>query len=158
MQEQESSIETGEIYIDLKDDELEIKELVDDFSEAIQARDIDRIMSFYSDDVVAFDLMPPLRYEGKDHYRKAWEMIKDMQGNFVYEFHDLHVAANTDVAFSYSLNRMSGTTKEGYEMECWLRHTGCYRRINGSWMIVHESTSVPIDMKTEKGLFDLKPW
>ncbi len=150
--------ETNEIYIDLKDDEMEIKELIDDLTDAIVSKDIDQIMSFYSDDVVAFDLMAPLKYEGKENYRQAWDMIKDIRGNLVYEFHDLHVSANIDVAFSFSLVRMAGMMKDEKETECWFRHTGCYRRINGSWLIVHESTSVPIDMKTERGLFDLKPW
>ena len=34
-------------------------------SEAIRAKDIDRLMSFYAADVVYFDIVPPLRYVGQ---------------------------------------------------------------------------------------------
>lgn len=45
-------------------DESEIRTLVDSRSEAIRMKDIDRLMSHYSPDVVYFDAVPPLQYVG----------------------------------------------------------------------------------------------
>ncbi|MCI0611683.1 hypothetical protein L0244_01705 [bacterium] len=38
-----------------------------------------------------------------------------------------------------------------------MRWTGCYRKNNGKWLIVHEHVSVPVDLKNDKALMDLKP-
>lgn len=145
-----------DINIELSDDERELMELIDDFSMAIEQKNIEKIMSFYSDEVVAFDLMPPLKYVGKSEYRKAWQNITKAKGPFVFEFHDLHLESCSDVAFCHSLVNMQADMGDG-EMNTWIRYTGGFRKINGSWRIVHESTSVPIDMNTQKGMFDLRP-
>lgn len=42
----------------------EVRGLIDNRSEAIRMKDIDRLMSLYSPDIVYFDLVPPLRYAG----------------------------------------------------------------------------------------------
>lgn len=144
------------ITIELSEDETELMELIDDFSLAIEEKNIDKIMSFYSEDVVAFDMMPPLKYEGKSEYRKAWELIKNAKGPFIYEFHDLHLEANYDVAFCHSLVHMEANMGDG-EISTWIRYSAGFRKTHGRWYIVHESTSVPIDMESGKGLFKLTP-
>jgi ketosteroid isomerase-like protein len=41
-----------------------VRALLRSRSEAIWAKDIDRLMSFYSPDIVYYDLVPPLQYVG----------------------------------------------------------------------------------------------
>jgi len=38
-----------------------IRQRVEDYAKAIRARDIDRVRSLYTPDIVSFDLNPPLR-------------------------------------------------------------------------------------------------
>ena len=65
--------------------------------------------------------------------------------------------ASDDMAFTFSLNRIRGTLKNGDKSDRWLRwSTGC-RKTNGKWNIVHEHVSVPVDVKAGKALLDLKP-
>jgi hypothetical protein len=42
----------------------EVRALLESWSEAIRIKDIDRLMSLYSPDIVYFDLVPPLQYSG----------------------------------------------------------------------------------------------
>lgn len=139
-------------------DEAQIRQLVDNWVKAVQAKDIDGLMSPFAPDNLLFDIMPPLQHQGTDAYRKLWEgCFPYFQGEIGYEMRDLSITIGDDVAFSHSLNRMSGTTTNGEKIDNWMRATVCYRKIDGKWMVTHEHISVPIDMETNKALFDLKP-
>ncbi len=141
-----------------KNDEAEIKRLIEGGVEACRARDIDGIMSIYARELVSFDLVPPLRYVGAGEYRKRWEeTFSSFQGPIGYEIHDLDITTGDDVAFAHSLNRLSGTMNNGQKTDLWLRWTACFRKINGKWLIVHTQVSVPVDLENGKAVLDLKP-
>jgi ketosteroid isomerase-like protein len=141
-----------------KNDEAEIKRLIEGGVEASCARDIDGVMSIYAPELVSFDLVPPLRYVGAGEYRKRWEeTFSSFQGPIGYEIHDLDITTGDDVAFGYSLNRLSGTMNNGQKTDLWLRWTACFRKINGKWLIVHTQVSVPVDLEHGKAVLDLKP-
>jgi ketosteroid isomerase-like protein len=61
------------------------------------------------------------------------------------------------VAFSHSINRISGTLQNGQKTGFWLRMTACWRRIDGQWLIEHEHVSVPVDPAKGTAVLDLKP-
>lgn len=42
-------------------------------------------------------------------------------------------------------------------MDMWSRWTVFLKKIDDRWLIAHEHVSVPIDMETEKAMWDLKP-
>jgi len=46
-------------------DAQEIRGWIDRWTKAVSAKDIDRLMELYTDDVVAYDVVPPLQYVGK---------------------------------------------------------------------------------------------
>jgi len=62
-----------------------------------------------------------------------------------------------DVAFGHSLNRITGTLKNGHRSEVWHRWTACFRKIDGTWLIAHDHVSVPIDFESGRALLDLQP-
>ena len=139
-------------------DEAEIKRAIEGYVEALRARDIDGVMSIYAPELVAFDLVPPLQYVGADVYRNHWlEGWSMLQGAMGYEVADLDITVGDDVAFTRSLNRSSATLTTGQKAEFWLRWTTCWRKINGTWLIVHMHVSVPFDVATGRAVFDLKP-
>jgi uncharacterized protein (TIGR02246 family) len=140
------------------DEAAVIQGLLDDRIRALHDKNIEGIMSIYAPEVVSFDIVPPLQYIGADAFRKVWEEIFIVfQGPINYEFHDLSITVGDDVAFTHSLNRMSGTLNTGQKTDLWVRWTGCFRKINGKWLIVHHQASVPVDMATGKAVLDLKP-
>jgi len=141
-----------------RNDEAEIKRVIEGGVEAVRAMDIDGVMSIYAPEVVSFDIVPPLRYLGADAFRKVWEEVFFVyQGPIDYEIHDLSITVGDDVAFTHSLNRISGTLNTGQKTDLWLRWTACFRKINGQWLIVHHQNSVPVDLEHGKAVLDLKP-
>jgi len=141
-----------------KNDEAAIQRLLDDGIRSVRSKNIDGVMSIYAPEVVSFDIVPPLRYVGADAFRKVWEEVFFVyQGPIDYEIHDLSITVGDDVAFTHSLNRISGTMNNGQKTDLWLRWTACFRKINGKWLIVHHQNSVPVDLEHGKAVLDLKP-
>lgn len=147
------------VNVKIADAEVQIRQLIEDFHEAVRAGDVDKIMSFYAPTVVAFDMMPPLQFVGKEAYRKSWETGLQMMngGSMEFSAHDLRITANDDVGFSHCLSRATGSMKDGKNLDMWVRWTGGFCKIDDQWLITHEQISVPIDMESGKALFNLKP-
>lgn len=141
-----------------KNDEAAIQRLLDDGIRSLRDKNIEGLMSIYAQEVVTFDIVPPLRYIGADALRKLWEeTFLVYQGPIDYEIHDLNITVGDDIAFTHSLNRISGTMKNGQKADIWLRWTACFRKINGKWLIVHHQNSLPVDLEHGKAVLDLKP-
>jgi len=141
-----------------KNDEVAIQRLLEDGTRSLCNKNIEGVMSLYAQEVVTFDIVPPLRYVGADALRKLWEEVfSSFQGPIGYEIHDLTITVSDDVAFTHSLNRISGTMNTGLKTDLWLRWTACWRSINGKWLIVHHHNSVPVDLERGKAVLSLKP-
>ena len=139
-------------------EESGIRQLIDGFQRAIRAKDLGGVLSVYAPDIVSFDLVPPMQHVGIAAYRRPWEAtFASFEGPIGYEVSDLHITAADEVAFSHSLNRMSGTTKNGQRISMWVRWTACFRKLDGRWLVTHEQVSVPIDMESGRALLDLEP-
>ena len=139
-------------------DEAAIREFLERFVNAIRAKDLQGVMSAFASDVVSFDLGPPLQHGGGEAFMKRWrELFDAYQDSIDYEMRDLRITVGNEVAFSHSLNRMSGMLRNGHKSDRWLRWTVGYRKTNGTWLIVHEQVSVPVNVKTGKAMLDLEP-
>ena len=141
-----------------KNDEAAIQGLIDDGIRSLRDKNIEGVMSIYAPEVVSFDIVPPLRYVGADAFRNVWEEVfSSFQGPIGYEIHDLDITVGDDVAFGHSLNRITGTMTTGQKTDLWLRSTVCFRKINGTWLVVHTQVSVPVDLETGRAVLSLKP-
>jgi uncharacterized protein (TIGR02246 family) len=140
-------------------DEARIRQLIDNWAKAVRAKDINGLMSYYTPDILVFDVAPPLQYAGTDAYRKNFEeWFPSFEGPVGCEIRDLSITTGDDVAFSHSLNRISGTRTNGEETDVWVRATLGFRKVDGKWRIAHEHVSVPFYMDgSYKGAVDLKP-
>ena len=117
-------------------------------------------MSVYApgDAVVAYDVVPPLQYKGKDAYRKDYqEFLNQYDGPVHVEYRDMRIISSGDVGFIHALERFTGKLKNGQPSALWLRVTSGVRKIAGKWLIVHDHVSVPVDFETGKAALDLKP-
>ena len=139
-------------------DEAQIRQVMDSWEKALCAKDIDKMMSNYSPDIVVFGATPPLQFEGVKEYRKKWEeMFQSIQGPIEYEARDLTISTQGDIAFSHCLNRIKAKTKGGNDGLPWIRITLCFRKIDGKWLVTHEHASVPFDAQSGKASLDLNP-
>jgi ketosteroid isomerase-like protein len=51
-------------------DEAQIRQLVEQWRQALHAKDLNTLMSYYAPDILTFDILPPLQYQGVEAYRK----------------------------------------------------------------------------------------
>jgi ketosteroid isomerase-like protein len=146
------------VEVNKQNDEAAIQRLLDEGIRSVRSKNIEGVMSLYAQEVVSFDIVPPLRYLGAEAFRKRWEeTFSSFQGPIDYELHDLSITVGDDLAFSHSLNRISGTLTTGQQTALWLRWTACFRKINGHWLIVHHQVSVPVDLQHSTAVLDGKP-
>jgi uncharacterized protein (TIGR02246 family) len=139
-------------------DESSIRQIIDERVRAIHEKDSDTLLSRHAPDVLSFDVLNPLRHSGADQIRgRAQKWLSSYQGPIGYEVRDLRVVAGDTVAFCHYLYRVSGTLKDGGEVDMWVRATVCLSKLDGEWAIVHEHQSVPFDVETGKASLDLKP-
>ena len=136
----------------------EVKALLDSQFEAIRMKDIDRLMSLYSADIVYFDLVPPLQYIGSAALRQRFlQWFDGWKSSIGMEIRDLTIVASGDVAAAHMLLRASGTLKNGHEVGYWVRASDCCRRSDDGWLITHEHVSLPVDIVSRSAAIDLVP-
>jgi uncharacterized protein (TIGR02246 family) len=139
--------------------EGEVRALIDARSEAMRAKDIERVMALYADDVVYFDLVPPLRYSGADALRARFlDWFARWQGPIGQQTEELSVAGDEHVAAAHMLIRAHGTLRDGREVDYFVRVSNtCARPPGGGWLFTHEHVSLPVDMATGTAVMDLTP-
>lgn len=139
-------------------DEAAIRQLLDNFLDAVRTMDLERVKPIYAPDLVSFDIVPPLQHLGAEKKWKNWaDVFAAYQRPLGYEIRNLTITVGDDVAFGHSLNRIVGTLKNGDRKAYWLRWTTGWRKIDGSWRIAHDQVSVPIDVQNGRALLDLEP-
>jgi len=139
-------------------DETRIRQQIDTLVHAIRSMDLEGVKSVYAPDIVSFDVQPPLQHVGAEAKWRNWaEAFTRFQRPLDYEVRDLAIVSSGDVAFTHSLNRLSGTRKNGSRSGFWVRVTCCFRQIDGRWLIAHDHASAPLDPESGSALLDLEP-
>ncbi len=139
-------------------DEAGIRQRIGELVEAISAMDLDGVKLAYAPDMVSFDIVPPLRHVGAAAKWQNWvDVFTVYQRPLGYQTRDLTITVGDDVAFAHSLNRITGTLKNGNGADYWVRWTACFRKIDGNWLIAHDHVSVPLDVASGRALLDLRP-
>ena len=135
------------------DNRAAIQALEDQFAAAVRAKDVDAIMKVYvpGSDLLVFDVVPPRQYVGADAYRKDWkEFLGTFKGPIKFTISDLSIDAGGKMAYSHSIQRVTGTDAKGKPVDMTVRVTDVYRRTGNDWRIVHEHVSVPVNTDTGK--------
>jgi len=142
----------------ISSEKAQIQTIIDGWASSVRNKDSNGLIAGFAPDALLFDLINPLRYLGANAAKKrAEEWLSSFQGPVDYEVRDLDITAGDDVAFCHSLNRVSGIKADGQKIDMWWRATVCFRKFVGKWMVSHEHSSVPFDMKSGKASLDLKP-
>ncbi|WP_310397742.1 SgcJ/EcaC family oxidoreductase [Hymenobacter sp.] len=143
---------------DIATEETQIRELIDAGARAVRAKDIDGLMPAYAPEVVSFDVVGRLHYQGAAAVRKRTEeWFASFEGPISYEVSDLSVSITPDMAFCHRINHVRATKNDGGHLDMRWRETTCYRRRGGQWLIVHQHSSVPFDAASGQASLDLQP-
>jgi PhnB protein len=132
----------------LMSDDVAILEVLNQRAQAIHRKDAAAAVGFYGDDVVNFDLAPPLAYRGKaatdPSELQSW--FDTWTSPIEVSFAQMEVKCSGDLAFAYGLMHMTGERTGGTRTDNWVRSTFGLQRQGGIWKIVHEHQSFPTKM------------
>jgi uncharacterized protein (TIGR02246 family) len=138
--------------------EADVRALLDEWSEAIRRKDVDRLMAVYSSDIVYFDVVPPLRLIGADAVRQNFIRWFDTWSTPIgVEVRDLALRTEGNLAAAHTLHRTSGTLKAGRDVSYWIRASLTCERSGQGWRITHEHVSLPVEFPTGKAAMELQP-
>ncbi len=125
--------------------EIEIRRLIEDWALATRQNRRGDVLKNHVSDLVVFDVLPPMKYESTEAYRRSWDDWQpETQGEGKFDLENMSVTAGTDVAFAHSFIRCGGTMANGRAFEDLVRATFCLRKIDGLWKISHQHISKPL--------------
>jgi PhnB protein len=137
--------------------EAQIRSVIEAWAQAMRAKDTAGVVMHWDQDLVQFDLAPPLRTVGDDPQGlKDW--FASWRGQIGFAITELRVTASEDVAFCHALVHLTGSRTDGSESDVWFRATLGLRKTKGVWKIAHGHESVPMQMDGSfRAAIDLKP-
>ena len=127
-------------------DEMDIQALVQRWAKAVREQNLAGIRADHDSEILMFDVPPPLFSQGLDAYVATWERFLSWSEEPVaFDFHDVRVTAGNDVAFATAIGRCAGIDPNGKREELEFRLTMGFRKIDGSWRVMHEHHSLPAE-------------
>jgi ketosteroid isomerase-like protein len=127
-------------------DVAEIRAILQRWAASVHEGRLAGILARHAEDLVLFDVPPPVLSRGLGAYRDSWlrQFYPWFGGQGTFELRELEVSAGTDTAFCHALVRCRGTTPDGRPgEELAVRLTVGLEKRAGGWTIVHEHHSVP---------------
>jgi uncharacterized protein (TIGR02246 family) len=125
--------------------ESEIRSLIENWAKAVRAMEIDKVAASHTDDMVMFDVPPPVAVRGLSAYRETWPPFFKWlsEGDAAFEIASLEITAGDDVAFATALLRCASRAELEKDATPRLRLTVGLRKDRGRWAIAHEHHSFP---------------
>ncbi|GAA0722862.1 nuclear transport factor 2 family protein [Dokdonella soli] len=123
-----------------------IRDVLEGQAAAIRAKDAAAVIACNAPDMLAFDLVAPLRDSGSDATKERLEdWFAAWDGPIGCEIRELDVSMARDIASCRFLQQFSGKNTSGAMLDLWVRVSMSLLRIDGDWLIVDEQLSDPID-------------
>ena len=124
--------------------ETAIRNLIEDWADAVRVKDFDGILRHHSPEIVMFDVPPPLQSKGLDAYRRTWELFFSWAHEPVmFDVVEMRITCDEQVAFVAAVMRCAGEEASGENLDLEFRLTVGLRNINGQWTVMHEHHSIP---------------
>jgi uncharacterized protein (TIGR02246 family) len=127
--------------------------LLEAYRDAVRAKDVDAFVAIFADDVRVFDMWGTWSHDGIDSWREmAVGWFGSLGDELVrVEFDDVQATVGDDTAVLSAFVTFAGLSAEGEELRSMNnRLTWGLRKTNGTWKVVHEHTSAPVEMETGK--------
>ena len=128
-------------------DEVQIRDLLRQWASATQKAQRDDVLANHLPDVLIYDVLAPMKYEGAAAYRQSWDDWQpDTRGEAQFDLQDLSVSVGGDVAFAHCFIKCGGVLPNGKMFEDLVRATFCLRKASDSWKVAHQHISKPIQI------------
>ncbi len=128
-------------------------QVIDAYKAAVLAKDVNAFVSLYDDNVVVFDLWGTWAMRGVASWRHAIGEWFSSVGSeqVVVSFRDASSLASDELAVGHAIVTYAAFSPEGTPLRSLSnRLTMTLKRSQGTWRIVHEHTSAPVDPSTLK--------
>lgn len=125
--------------------ESDVRSVIEDWAKATRQNRKDDVLKNHLPELVIFDVLPPMKYESAESYRRSWEDWQpETAGEGKFDVETLSVTAGTDVAFAHCFIRCGGFMPDGRTFEDLVRATFCLRKLDGGWKVAHQHISKPL--------------
>lgn len=130
----------------------EIRDLIENWATSVRNLDIKGTVANHAEDMLMFDVPPPVHIRGIDGYRQTWPPFFDwLKSDGTFELVWLEVTAGEGVAYATALLRCARTDELATDPAPRLRLTVGLRREAGRWIIAHEHHSFPFTHEEQAG-------
>jgi ketosteroid isomerase-like protein len=137
-----------------------VHDVLENYKSAIYEKDVARFVSTYASDIHVYDCWENWECIGISQWKemvKGWFNSLSEEGVLLKtDFNDLVVEENSNLAFVHCAVTFAAYKSEEKLRQMTNRFTFCLRKENEAWTITHVHSSLPISMKTGKGIFNLK--
>ncbi|WP_394122061.1 YybH family protein [Planococcus donghaensis] len=144
----------------MKNEIFKVEDMLKNYKDAVHKKDAEKFLSAYADDVHIYDCWERWESKGISLWRESvvgWfnELNEDGYSLNV-DFNDVTIVENNDVAFVHCAVTYAAFKDNVEEKirQMTNRFTFGLKKVNESWRIVHEHSSVPINKDTGKGNFN----
>jgi ketosteroid isomerase-like protein len=120
--------------------EAEIRAMLDGWTAAVRAHDLEGATRGRSAEIVMFDVPEPLQAKGMDAYRDTWTLYFKDEGSRRFDLLETRIVAGGDVAWVHALLRCTTDVGPKGRLSMGLR------RVNGAWVVEHEHHSFPLPL------------
>nr|WP_087572944.1 DUF4440 domain-containing protein [Sphingomonas sp. CDS-1] len=104
-----------------------------------------------SAEFLEYDFSPPRSKNYEEHKKEVEGFFEILTGKSICEYLEITpVILSPDSAYSIALMRFAGQFKDGRAIDVTFRSTDVWRKVDGTWRIVHEHNSFPVDPFTGK--------
>ncbi|XXM72389.1 YybH family protein [Lysinibacillus sphaericus] len=139
-----------------------IEDVLEHYKQAVNERDSDKFLTIYSSGVHIYDCWGSWECKGKDAWSDSvagwFNDLKENGDVLKVGIEDVVIEENANLAYVHCAVTFAAF-KEGSEeklRQMINRFTFGLKRVDGSWLITHEHSSLPINMEDGKGMFDLR--
>lgn len=141
---------------------LKVHDVLENYKTAVHEKDLEKFLSVYASEIHIYDCWGNWDSKGISSWKESvqgWFNGLNEEGVLLkVDFDDLVVEENLDLAFVHcAVTFAAYNEKSGEKLrQTTNRFTFGLKKLNGSWVIAHEHSSLPIDAETGNGIFNLK--
>ena len=124
--------------------DAEVRAVLEEWAAATRLGRKEQVLRHHAEDLVIFDVLPPMKYESAEAYRRSWdEWQPETQGEAVFDLEELAITAREELAFAHCFIRCGGRLADGSRFQDLVRATFCPEKVNGAWRVQHQHVSKP---------------
>ena len=138
---------------------FKVQDVLENYKTAVYEKDVEKFLSMYAPEIHIYDCWGNWESKGISSWKEiVVEWFNGLNEDGVLlkvDFNDLVVEENSYLAFVHCAVTYAALQEESGEKlrQMTNRFTYGLKKVNDSWVIVHEHSSLPINMETGKGIF-----